>query len=57
MKTTTVSPRDGVSVRHPATGRAIAPKTTIELTPQIRRYIKDGDLIEVKKATAKKESK
>ncbi len=57
MKKIIASPREGVTVRHPETGFPIKPKTTVKLSPQIKRYLKDGDLIEIPKNPQPKKSK
>jgi hypothetical protein len=62
MKTIIVSPKEGITVKHPASGNPILPKTEIALSPQVKRYMRDGDLIEVqpkpkKKAKPQTESK
>lgn len=59
MKRITVSPKKGLTVRHPETGQPILDGADVELTPQIKRYLKDGDLTESKskkKASPTKES-
>ena len=49
-----VKPKDGLHVRHPQTGHVISGEIKIERSPAVRRLLKDGDLIEVKKAAPKK---
>ena len=63
MKTIIVSPKEGLTVRHPETGAPIVKDTELIYSPQIKRYLKDGDLVEIPRATvevkakAKKETK
>lgn len=55
-----VKPKENINVRHPETGRIIKGECELEATPQVKRLLKDGDLIEVKdqpkKQSAKKEA-
>ena len=57
METIRVKPKDGLTVRHPVTGAPMV-EGEVERTPQIIRYLKDGDLVLVpKQKKAVKETK
>lgn len=55
-----VKPKENLNVRHPETGAIIKGECEIASSPQLKRLLKDGDLIEVKeqakKPAAKKEA-
>ena len=62
MNTIVVKPKDGLIVVHPESGQPIRGGQTVPRSPQILRFLKDGDLLEVveqkvkKKTTSKKEA-
>ena len=57
MNKIVVIPKEGVTVIHPESGNPIRENQEVNKTPQIIRFLKDGDLIEVKEPNkAKKEA-
>ena len=50
-----VTVKEGVTVLHPESGNPIRDGQTVPRSPQIIRFLRDGDLIEITKPKTKKQ--